>query len=174
VAGGVYDERGLDLVDLGAWRAEHGDLAGYPRARELTNAELLELPCDVLVLAATENQLTAENAGRVSARLVAEGANGPTSLDADAILGEREIPVLPDVLTNAGGVVVSYFEWVQDLQRLFWGIDEIRARLRDQMRDAVDRVWAVAEGESLTLRRAALVASIRDVAAALEARGVYP
>jgi len=174
VAGGVYDERGLDLVDLGAWRAEYGDLAGYPRARELTNAELLELPCDVLVLAATENQLTGENAGRVSARLVAEGANGPTSLEADAILGERDIPVLPDVLTNAGGVVVSYFEWVQDLQRLFWGADEIRARLRDQMRDAVDRVWALAEEESLTLRRAALVASIRDVANALEARGVYP
>jgi glutamate dehydrogenase (NAD(P)+) len=174
VGGGLYDQRGIDLDDLSAWRNEHGELAGYPRAREVTNAELLELPCDVLVLAATENQLTAENAGRISARLVAEGANGPTSLEADAILAERDVPVVPDVLTNAGGVVVSYFEWVQDLQRFFWGADEIRARLRDQMCNAVDRVWALAEEESLSLRRAALVTSIRDVAAALEARGVYP
>ena len=174
IAGGVYDPGGLDLADVDAWRFDHADLGGYPRAQAVSNEELLELPCDALVLAATENQVTGANAGRLQARLVAEGANGPTTLEADEVRAERGIPVLPDILTNAGGVVVSYFEWVQDMQRLFWGADEIRTRLGDLMRDAVSRVWSLAESEGLTLRRAALVTSIREVAAALEARGVYP
>jgi glutamate dehydrogenase (NAD(P)+) len=174
IAGGVHREDGLDLADVDAWRAEHGDLAGYPGAAALSNAELLELPCDVLVLGATENQVTEENAGRIAARLVAEGANGPTSLEADDILARRGITVLPDILTNAGGVAVSYFEWVQDIQRLFWGREEIRTRLADLMRDALARVWALSEEESLSLRRAALVTSIREVADALGARGIYP
>jgi len=106
--------------------------------------------------------------------LVAEGANGPTTLEADRILGERGIPILPDILTNAGGVAVSYFEWVQDIQRFFWDREEIRGRLRDLMSDALARVWTLAEVESLSFRSAALVASIRDVADALEARGIYP
>jgi glutamate dehydrogenase (NAD(P)+) len=174
IAGGVHREEGLDLEDVDRWRAEHGDLGGYPNGEPLTNAELLALPCDVLVLAATENQVTGENADRVQARVVAEGANGPTSLDADDILADRGIPVLPDIVTNAGGVAVSYFEWVQDIQRLFWGRDEIRTRLGDLMRDAVERVWALSQEESLSLRRAALVTSIREVADALSARGIYP
>jgi glutamate dehydrogenase (NAD(P)+) len=174
VSGGVHDERGLDLADLQAWIAEHGTLEEYPEAEHVTNAELLELPCDVLVLAAREDQVTEENADRVHARLVAEGANGPISVEADAILRERGIPVLPDVLTNAGGVTVSYFEWVQDLGRLFWGRDEIRAKLADKLADAFDRVWELSESEGISLREAALVSGIRDVAAALEARGVYP
>ena len=118
--------------------------------------------------------MTDENAARVSARVVAEGANGPTTLEADEILAERGIVVLPDVLTNAGGVAVSYFEWVQDIQRLFWGRDEIRIRLGELMRDALARVWALAGDEAMSFRRAALVTSIREVAAALEARGIYP
>jgi glutamate dehydrogenase (NAD(P)+) len=174
IAGGIHDPRGLDLVAVNAWRLAHGGLAGFPDAAGVSNAELLELPCDVLVLAATENQVTGENAGRVAARLVAEGANGPTSLDADEILAERGIPVLPDILTNAGGVAVSYFEWVQDLQRFFWDREEIRSRLRDLMSDALNRVWTLAEAEGLSFRRAALVTSIREVADALEARGIYP
>jgi glutamate dehydrogenase (NAD(P)+) len=174
LAGGVHREEGLDLEDVDRWRSEHGDLGGYPNGEPLTNADLLALPCDVLVLAATENQVTGENAGRVQARVVAEGANGPTSLEADDILADRGIPVLPDILTNAGGVAVSYFEWVQDIQRLFWGRDEIRTRLGDLMRDAVERVWALSQEESLSLRRAALVTSIREVADALSARGIYP
>jgi glutamate dehydrogenase (NAD(P)+) len=174
IAGGVYDPDRLDLDDLDRWRREHGSSAGYPHASALTNAELLELPCDVLVLAATENQVTGENAPRVAARLIAEGANGPTTLEADDILGEREIIVLPDVLTNGGGVAVSYFEWVQDIQRLFWGPAEIRKRLSTLMSDAVARVWSLSESEALSLRRAALVASVREVASALEARGLYP
>jgi glutamate dehydrogenase (NAD(P)+) len=174
IAGGVHREEGLDLEDVDSWRAKHGDLGGYPNGEPLTNAELLALPCDVLVLAATENQVTGENADRVQARVVAEGANGPTSLEADDILADRGIPVLPDIVTNAGGVAVSYFEWVQDIQRLFWGRDEIRTRLGELMRDAVERVWALSQEESLSLRRAALVTSIREVADALSARGIYP
>jgi glutamate dehydrogenase (NAD(P)+) len=173
-AGGVVDENGLDLPALLAWVAEHGTLADYPDAQHIPNAELLELPCDVLVLAAREDQVTEDNAGRVDAKLIAEGANGPTSVEADAILAERGIPILPDVLTNSGGVTVSYFEWVQDLGRLFWTRDEIRARLAEKLGDAFDRVWELSDEKSLTLRQAALVAGIREVAAALEARGIYP
>lgn len=149
IATGVHDPGGLDLADLDAWIREHGDLEGYPRGDLVTNADLLELPCDVLVLAAAEDQVTGENAARVGARLVAEGANGPTTLAADEILAERDVIVLPDILTNAGGVAVSYFEWVQDLQRLFWGPDEIRSRLADLMSDAVQRVWELSEREGL-------------------------
>ena len=116
------------------------------RGTRITNEELLELPCDILVLAAREDQLTEENAGRIQARLIVEGANGPTSLEADAILAERGIPILPDILTNAGGVTVSYFEWVQDLGRLFWGRDEIRAKLAEKLNDAFDRVWELSRG----------------------------
>jgi glutamate dehydrogenase (NAD(P)+) len=174
IAGGIVDQRGLDLDAVDAHRREHGGIAGIPGSEGVTNQELLELDCDVLVLAATEEQVTEENAGRVSTRLVAEGANGPTTLDGDRILAERSIPVLPDILTNAGGVAVSYFEWVQDLQRFFWDREEIRSRLRDLMTDALDRVWSLAESEGLSFRSAALVTSIREVAEALEARGIYP
>jgi len=173
-SGGVVAEDGLDLEALREWVAENGGAAGFPGARAVSNAELLELPCDVLVLAALEDQLNADNAPRVQARMIAEGANGPTSVEADEILAARGIPVLPDVLTNAGGVTVSYFEWVQDLGRLFWGRDEIRARLAEKMGDAFERVWALAEQEGVSLRMAALVAGIREAAGALEARGLYP
>ena len=131
--------------------SEHGSLADWTEGDRLTNEELLELPCDILVLAAREDQIHADNAPRLQARLIAEGANGPTSLEADAILAERGIPVLPDVLTNAGGVTVSYFEWVQDLGRLFWDRREIRAKLAEQLGDAFDRVWALSEQKDLTL-----------------------
>jgi len=174
VSGGVHDESGLDVQALLAFAEEHGSLADWTEGDRLTNEELLELPCDVLVLAAREDQIHAENAPRLQARLIAEGANGPTSLEADAILAERGIPVLPDVLTNAGGVTVSYFEWVQDLGRLFWDRREIRAKLAEQLGDAFDRVWALSEEKDMTLRGAALVAGIREVAGALRSRGIYP
>jgi len=175
VSGGTYNPEGLDLDAVTEWVLEHRhDMVEYPAGEAVTNEELLELPCDVLVLAALEEQLTAENAGDVQASLIAEGANGPTTLEADEILVERGIPVLPDVLTNAGGVTVSYFEWVQDLGRLFWGRDETRFKLREMMTDAFDRVWRLYEEQGLTLRNAALVAGIREVAGALTARGIYP
>jgi glutamate dehydrogenase (NAD(P)+) len=174
VSGGAFNENGLDVAAMHAWVARHGSLADYPDCQHITNAELLELPCDILVLAAREDQVTGENAARLNCKLIAEGANGPTTIEADAILAARGIPVLPDVLTNAGGVTVSYFEWVQDLGRLFWTRDEIRARLADKLADAFDRVWELADARDISLRQAALVAGIREVAGALEARGLYP
>ena len=174
LSGGVYDAGGLDVRELMRFAEQHGSLAEWTEGDRITNEELLELPCDILVLAAREDQVTAENAPRLQAKLIAEGANGPTSLEADVILGERGILVLPDVLTNAGGVTVSYFEWVQDLGRLFWDRREIRAKLADQLGDAFDRVWTLSEDRKLTLRSAALVAGIREVAGALRSRGIYP
>jgi glutamate dehydrogenase (NAD(P)+) len=174
ISGGVYSRAGLDLAAVHAWIGKHGSLEGYPNAEHVSNADLLELPCDILVLAALEDQVTAENAGRIEARMIAEGANGPTSVEADAILVERGVVVLPDILTNAGGVTVSYFEWVQDLGRLFWTREEIRQKLADKLGDAFDRVWILAEQLDITLRQAALVAAIREVAGALTARGIYP
>ena len=174
ISGGVHAPDGLDIPEPHAYVAEHGSLEGYDRCERITNEQLLELPCDVLVVAAREDQLTGRNAANVHARLVVEGANGPTTLEADAILAERGIPVVPDILANAGGVTVSYFEWVQDLGRLFWDRDEIRGRLADKMTDAFDRVWSVATEKQITLRPAAMVAAIREVAGALEARGIYP
>jgi glutamate dehydrogenase (NAD(P)+) len=173
ISGGIYDANGIDVAAAHDWVQTHGSLEGYP-AQHVTNAELLELPNDMLVLAALEDQLTGENAFRIETKLVAEGANGPTDVEADAIFAERGILVLPDVLTNAGGVTVSYFEWVQDLGRLFWTRDEIRARLADKLGDAFDRVWNLSEEQGLTLRHAALVVGIKEVAAALQARGIYP
>jgi glutamate dehydrogenase (NAD(P)+) len=174
VSGGLYAEAGLDVPSLQEYAREHSSLDGCVAGRRLTNDELLELECDILVLAAREDQLTEENAPRVRARMIAEGANGPTSLEADGILLERGIPVLPDVLTNAGGVTVSYFEWVQDLGRLFWTRDEIRAKLEEKLSDAFDRVWDLAEERDVPLRTGALVSGIREVSDALEARGIFP
>jgi glutamate dehydrogenase (NAD(P)+) len=174
VAGGVHAPEGLDVPALHEWARGHGTLAGFPGVAHITNEELLELRCDILVLAAREDQVTAANAGNVYCRLLVEGANGPTSVEADAILASRGIPVLPDVLTNAGGVTVSYFEWVQDIGRLFWDREEIRTRLADKLGDAFDRVWSLSERRALSLRDAALVAGIREVSSALEARGLYP
>jgi glutamate dehydrogenase (NAD(P)+) len=175
LSGGVYADSGLDIPTLHAYVAQHGSLAGYEsRVERISNETLLELPCDILVLAAREDQVTGENAANLRCKLVAEGANGPTSIEGDRILAERGITVLPDILTNAGGVTVSYFEWVQDLGRLFWDRDEIRRRLADKMSDAFDRVWNVSQERGISLRDAALVAAIREVSAALEARGIYP
>ncbi|HXF98369.1 MAG TPA: Glu/Leu/Phe/Val dehydrogenase [Gaiellaceae bacterium] len=174
LSGGLYAGEGLDVPALHAYASAHGSLAGCDLGERITNAELLELDCDVLVLAAREDQITEENAPNVRARLIAEGANGPTSIEADAILAERGVLVLPDILTNAGGVTVSYFEWVQDLGRLFWTREEIRAKLADKLSGAFDRVWDLAEARGVTLRTAALVAGIREVAAALDARGLFP
>jgi glutamate dehydrogenase (NAD(P)+) len=174
ISGGVYNSAGLDVVAAREWVDGHRTLEGFPGGEHVSNAELLELPCDVLVLAALEDQITNENAARIDAKMIAEGANGPTSFEADAILADRGLLVLPDVLTNAGGVTVSYFEWVQDLGRLFWTREEIRARLADKLNDAFDRVWQLAEGQGLSLRSAASVCAIREVAGALESRGIYP
>jgi glutamate dehydrogenase (NAD(P)+) len=174
ISGGIHSEEGLDIPALQAYAREHGSLEGCDAGRRISNEELLELDCDILVLAAREDQVTGGNAGDVKARLIVEGANGPTSFEADEILRERGIPILPDILTNAGGVTVSYFEWVQDLGRIFWTRDEIRAKLSEKLSDAFDRVWDLAEERRVTLRQAALAAGIREVSAALDARGIFP
>jgi len=174
VSGGRHASAGLDIAALQAFAHENGSLEGCDAGQRLTNDELLELDCDILVLAAREDQVTADNAPRLRTRLIAEGANGPTSIEADAILLERGIPVLPDILTNAGGVTVSYFEWVQDLGRLFWTRDEIRAKLAEKLSNAFDRVWDLAEERRVPLRTGALVAGIREVSDALQARGIFP
>jgi glutamate dehydrogenase (NAD(P)+) len=175
LSGGVYNDAGLDIPALHAHVAQHGSLDGYENGgARVSNEVMLELACDILVLAAREDQVTEENAGNLQCRLVAEGANGPTSIEGDRILAERGIIVLPDILTNAGGVTVSYFEWVQDLGRLFWDRGEIRRRLADKLTDAFDRVWDLSQERGISLRDAALVAAIREVSAALEARGLYP
>jgi glutamate dehydrogenase (NAD(P)+) len=174
ISGGLYAPDGLNIPELHEYIVQFGSLEGYDRGARISNEELLELPCDILIVAAREDQLTAENAGRVRAKLIVEGANGPTTIEADAIFAERGIPVVPDILANAGGVTVSYFEWVQDLGRLFWDRDEIRWKLAEKMMDAFDRVYSVSEEKGISLRLSAMVAAIREVGGALETRGIYP
>jgi glutamate dehydrogenase (NAD(P)+) len=174
VQGGVYSPRGLDLRQLEAHAAESRSVSGFPDADPVTNAELLELPCDILIPAATGSQIREDNAGRIKAAIVAEGANGPTTPEADQILRERGVTVVPDILANGGGVVVSYFEWVQGLQFYFWRESEIVSRLQEVMTRTFNRIWAVAQKEGTDLRTAALMEGIRRVAEGFRIRGLYP
>jgi glutamate dehydrogenase (NAD(P)+) len=172
--GGVLNTRGLDIRALAQHVAEAGSVSGFPGGDRLTNSELLELPCDVLVPAALGGQLTEHNADRVQARIIAEGANGPTTPEADRILGDRGKVVIPDILANAGGVVVSYFEWVQGLQYYFWRESEISSRLQEVMIRAFNQVTALAKREGVDLRTAALMRGVRRIAEGFEVRGLYP
>ena len=174
VHGARYDEAGLDVPGLLEHQAAHGSLAGCAAGAPLDPAELLELPCDVLVPAALQNQLTGDNAERLRCRLVAEGANGPTTLAADKILQRRGVTVLPDILGNAGGVTVSYFEWVQGTQNVTWSLEQVRRRLAVVLEGALERVLARARTDGLDLRTASMVESLNRVAAAKLARGVFP
>jgi glutamate dehydrogenase (NAD(P)+) len=173
-SGGVTSAGGIDVAAAIAHKTTTGALAGLPGAEAITNDELIELDCDVLVPAALEQVITADNASRVRARMVCEGANGPTTPAADAILEDRGILVLPDVLANAGGVVVSYFEWVQDLQRFFWNEGEIEARLKSIMVKAFKEVISIAEEKKIDMRTAATVLGVKRVAEAVMIRGLYP
>jgi glutamate dehydrogenase (NAD(P)+) len=172
--GAVYGSRGLDIRQLETHVAESGSVAGFPGADAVKGAELLELPCDILIPAALGSQLRGDNADRIKASIVAEGANGPTTPEADAILRDRGVTVIPDILCNAGGVVVSYFEWVQGLQYYFWRESEITSRLQEVMTRAFNRVWAIAQKEGTDLRTAALMHGVRRVADAFRLRGLYP
>ncbi len=174
IKGGVYNAAGIDVHTALRFSKEHGNLAGMPGTERVTNAELLELPCEVLVPAALENQLTERNASRIKARMVIEAANGPTTPDADRILNDRGITVVPDILANAGGVTVSYFEWVQDLQRFFWAENEINHRLESIMTRSFHSVHAKAEQQQTNLRMGAYLLAVARVAEATEIRGVYP
>jgi glutamate dehydrogenase (NAD(P)+) len=174
ISGGIYNSKGINVHHALRYSKEHGTLLGFPEAEAITNAQLLELPCDVLVPAALENQLTQKNAGRVQAKLIIEAANGPTTPEADRIFNERGIMVVPDILANAGGVTVSYFEWVQDLQRFFWAENEINNRLESIMTRAFEAVLAKAEEQETNLRMGAYLLAVARVAEATELRGVYP
>ena len=174
VSGGVYDPAGLDIATMSAVRAATRLARGLATGARISNEELLELECDILVLAARENQVTLENAARLQCKLIAEGANGPISLEADAILSERGIPILPDVLTNAGGVTVSYFEWVQDLQSFFWSEEQVNAKLRTVMETSYQRVDDMATRCKCDLRTAALMEGVSIIARSYELRGLYP
>ncbi|MCL6553677.1 MAG: Glu/Leu/Phe/Val dehydrogenase [Firmicutes bacterium] len=172
--GGVYHPGGLDPDRLIEHKARTGTVVGYPGADMVTNQELLELPCDVLVPSALEGQITEDNAPRIRARVVVEGANGPTTPEADAILRERRVTVLPDIVANAGGVIVSYFEWVQGLQQFFWTEEEVNANLERIIVRSFGQVVKVAEERNVDLRTAALIRAIERVADALFTRGIYP
>ncbi len=174
VGGGVYNPRGLSPVGLAAHHAETKTVAGYEGGEPVTNEELLELECDVLVPAALEEVLTADNAERVRARIVVEAANGPTTPEADEIFQERKVHVVPDILANAGGVTVSYFEWVQDLQAYFWTEDEVNARLRRVMEESYVAVLELAEDRKVTMRQAATILGVQRVAEAHTTRGLFP
>jgi len=173
-SGGVYSSRGLDVKSLIRHRQERGMLTDFRDTDSITNEELLELECDVLVPAAYENQITVVNAPRVKAKLIAEGANGPTTPEADAVLRDRGITVIPDILCNAGGVTVSYFEWVQDLQEFFWDEDDINQKLRRILVKAFDAVEQVQDHHGSDLRTAAYIVGVQRVAEAIRTRGIYP
>jgi len=174
VEGGIASARGLDIPAVLRWKDEHRYLSGFPDGEPISREAVLELPCDVLVPAALERQITGENVDRLQCKLVVEAANGPTTPDADRVLAERGIPVLPDVLVNAGGVTVSYFEWVQSHQKYAWDIVEIQDRLRVQMRAALARVLEAAAELDLDYRTAALSVAVARVAEAARLRAIYP
>jgi glutamate dehydrogenase (NAD(P)+) len=174
VTTGIYHPAGLSIDAVLGHVERNRVLAGYPGAEPIGNPEMLELPCDILVPAALQQQITIENAPRLSCKLLAEGANGPTTLEADEILHERGIFVLPDILANAGGVTVSYFEWVQGLQNYMWSIEEINARLRTILIDAFGRTLRRARQDGVDMRTAAVIEGVQRITDAKLLRGLFP
>jgi glutamate dehydrogenase (NAD(P)+) len=174
VSGGYYNPRGLDIPAMIRYNRSNGSLIGYPEAQPMSNAELLVLPCEVLIPAALESQLTEDNAPDIKARLIVEGANGPTTPEADRVLVDRGITLVPDILANAGGVTVSYFEWVQALQAFAWTEQEVNSRLKFIMDRAFAATTATADKHGVDLRTGALITAIGLVADAVTVRGIYP
>ena len=174
IKGGIWKPDGIDIRQLEAHVAEAGGVAGFPGAEPVSNMDLLSQPCDVLIPAAIGSVIHADNAESIKATIIAEGANAPTTPEADVILRDRGVTVIPDILANAGGVVVSYFEWVQGLQYYFWRESEITTRLQEVMTRAFNRVWALASKEGTDLRTAALMEGIRRVGEGYRIRGLYP
>jgi len=173
-SGGISAPAGLDVSRVIAWKAEHGTVVGFPGSQDVSNAQLLELDCDILIPAALENQISAANAGRIKAKIVAEAANGPTTPDADEILHANGVFLIPDILCNAGGVTVSYFEWVQDLNRDHWSEDVVNDKLREIMVRSFDETLAMSEKETVHMRMAAYLLAVDRVASATALRGLYP
>ena len=174
VSGGYYNENGIDIIAAMEYADAHGrSLAGFDGAEEITNEELLELEVDVLAPCAKENQITKHNADKIRAKIVAEGANGPTTTTADEMLQANGVLVIPDILANAGGVTVSYFEWVQNRHGYFWSMDRVNRRLDRMMREAFDKVFDAGQKHDVPLRIAAYIIAIEKVAGALKLRGIY-
>jgi glutamate dehydrogenase (NAD(P)+) len=171
---GIVDEDGLDIPALLEWRRSNPFLRECDLGRHVDRREMLETPCDVLIPAAIERQITTANANRLNCRMIVEAANGPTTPEAEEILRERGIPIVPDILANAGGVTVSYFEWVQDQQKYTWDVEQIKERLRGQLRTATNRVAEEAERRSLDWRTAAMTVAVARVAEAAKLRAIYP
>ena len=172
--GGIHNPAGLDPAKVSAWKQEHGTVVGFPGSAEVSNQEILEIDCDILVPAALENQITKHNAPNIKARIVAEAANGPTTPEADAILHDRGIFLIPDILCNAGGVTVSYFEWVQDMQSFFWTEERINESLKEIMDHAFAAVHDMSERHEVDMRTAAYMVAVARVAEATTLRGLYP
>jgi glutamate dehydrogenase (NAD(P)+) len=174
IHGGLYNEKGIDIPKLVDWvYRQRNPLPEYPEGERTSSQEILFRPCEVLVPAAVENQITSENAHRIDCKVLCEGANGPTTAYADAILQDKGVFVLPDILANAGGVTVSYFEWVQDRQGMFWREGEVNQRLQDVMDRSFEEVVQLREAHNVTNRTAAYMLAIRRVASALRLRGIY-
>lgn len=174
ISGGYYNENGIDIPKAMEYaKNNNNSLEGYPEAEKITNEELLQLECDVLIPAAKEDQINRHNAPNINARIIAEGANGPVTANADSILEDKGIMVIPDILANAGGVTVSYFEWVQDRQGYFWTEERVNRRLNRMMRNAFDNLFSTREEHDITLRQAAYVFGINKVAMTLKMRGLY-
>jgi glutamate dehydrogenase len=169
--GGIFRAEGLDIADVLAYKQVHRNVTGYPGAEPISNADVLELPVDILMPAAMENVITADNAGNIRARIIGEGANGPTTPEADQILFEKGIMVVPDILANAGGVTVSYFEWVQNQTRLYWSEAEVYRRLEEMMRAAIESMHEMHERYGVSHRRAAYLVAVDRVARAMRVRG---
>jgi len=169
--GGLYNSAGIDMDDLLEYKRVNRNLAGYSKAESISNMDLLELPVDILFPAALENQITADNAAKIRARIVGEGANGPTTPEADAILFDKGVMVVPDVLGNAGGVTVSYFEWVQNQSRFYWTEDEVNQRLEEYMARAMAEMHRMHERFGVTLRKAAYLVATDRLAEAMRVRG---
>lgn len=172
--GGIHDEKGLDPHKVFEHKKSHGTVVGYPNSKKITNEELLELKCDVLVPSALENVITSKNAANVKAKIVSEGANGPTTPEADEVLYKNGIMVIPDILANAGGVVVSYFEWVQDLQNYFWTHKEVNKRLEEVLKKSFAAVYEIYKKEKVNMRMASYMVAIKKVADAYMIRGIFP
>jgi glutamate dehydrogenase (NAD(P)+) len=172
--GAISKPEGLDPDAVLAWKQEHHSVVGFPGSKEISNAELLEIDCDILIPAALENQITEANAGRVQARVIAEAANGPTTPEADDILYANGRFVIPDILCNAGGVTVSYFEWVQDLERDFWTIEHVNEKLRTIMNRSFAATLEMSKREKVNMRTAAYLLAVQRVADATSVRGLYP
>jgi glutamate dehydrogenase (NAD(P)+) len=173
-SGGIYSPRGLDIKAVLAHKEATGTLRGYREAEPISNEKLLEVECDILVPAALENQITQENAARIRAKIVAEAANGPTTPGADEILHKNGVFLIPDILANAGGVTVSYFEWVQSLQAFFWEENQVNHHLEKVMTRAFNEVLAIAKKFNVHMRTAAYILAVGRVAEATRIRGIYP